>query len=72
MSLLPMGAEFLESGHLRVYRTKDAEELKEIKRGGWTLDQVKAEAERLFAGSRTRADDPLSLRNLTQSERTIF
>jgi predicted nucleotidyltransferase len=47
--LLRMGAEFLRTGLLQVYRTSDAEELKTIKRGGWTLDQVKAEAERLFA-----------------------
>ena len=48
--LLRMGAEFLETGQLSVFRTTDADELKVIKRGGWTLDQVKAEAERLFAG----------------------
>lgn len=56
--LLRMGAEFLETGRLQVYRTSDADELKRIKRGGWTLDQVKAEAELLFAGieaSRTRS-----------------
>lgn len=47
--LLRMGIEFLETGHLQVYRTSDAEELKRIKRGQWTLDQVKDEAERLFA-----------------------
>ena len=48
--LLRMGAEFLQTGRLQVYRTEDAEELKVIKRGGWMLDQVKAEAERLFVG----------------------
>lgn len=46
--LLRMGAEFIETGELRVFRATDADELKVIKRGGWTLDQVKAEAERLF------------------------
>jgi predicted nucleotidyltransferase len=46
--LLRMGAEFIETGELQVFRTTDADELKIIKRGGWTLDQVKAEAERLF------------------------
>ena len=46
--LLRMGAEFIATGTLQVYRTTDADELKIIKRGGWTLDQVKAEAERLF------------------------
>lgn len=45
--LLRMGAEFVETGTLQVYRTHDADELKRIKRGGWTLDHVKAEAERL-------------------------
>lgn len=45
--LLRMGAEFVETGTLQVFRTHDADELKRIKRGGWTLDQVKAEAERL-------------------------
>lgn len=48
--LLRMGTEFLTTGHLQVYRTADAQELMRIKRGGWTLEQVKAEAERLFAG----------------------
>jgi predicted nucleotidyltransferase len=58
--LLRMGSEFIETGHLQVYRTNDAEELKLIKRGGWTLDQVKAEAERLFAGVEgARAKSPL-------------
>jgi predicted nucleotidyltransferase len=46
--LLRMGAEFIATGTLQVYRTDDADELKVIKRGGWMLDQVKAEAERLF------------------------
>jgi hypothetical protein len=48
--LLRMGSEFLRSGELQVFRTTDAEELMRIKRGAWTLEQVKAEAERLFAG----------------------
>src|SRR5215471_6865684 len=48
--LLRMGSEFIETGTLQVYRTTDADQLKIIKRGGWTLDQVKAEAERLFGG----------------------
>jgi hypothetical protein len=47
--LLRMGSEFLRSGALEVFRTGDAEELKAIKRGEWTLAQVKQEAERLFA-----------------------
>jgi len=46
--LLRMGIEFLETGQLQVFRTSDAEELKRIKQGGWTLDQVKEQAEQLF------------------------
>ena len=58
--LLRMGAEFLETGRLQVYRHSDAEELMRIKRGGWTLDQVKQEAEKLFAGiEASRARSPL-------------
>jgi len=61
--LLRMGAEFLETGQLNVYRTADADELKIVKRGGWTLEQVKAEAERLFAGiDAARARSPLKER----------
>ena len=47
--LLRMGAEFLETGRLQVFREGDADELKRIKRGAWTLEQVKVEAERLFS-----------------------
>jgi len=58
--LLRMGSEFIATGNLQVYRTTDADELKVIKRGGWTLDEVKAEAERLFAGVEVaRAQSPL-------------
>lgn len=58
--LLRMGAEFLATGRLQVYRTADAEELKAIKRGAWTLEQVKAEAERLFqVVEEARARSPL-------------
>jgi hypothetical protein len=45
--LLRMAIEFLRDGHLYVKRI-DAEELLEIKRGRWTLDQVVKESERLF------------------------
>jgi hypothetical protein len=48
--LLRMGSEFLLTGALQVYRTTDAAELKRIKRGEWSLEEVKAEAARLFAG----------------------
>jgi len=45
--LLRMGIEFLTDGELHVQR-EDATQLLSIKRGGWTLDKVKAEAESLF------------------------
>jgi len=58
--LLRMGSEFLRTGTLTVYRTADAAELKSIKQGAWTLEQVKAEAERLFEGiDLARAASPL-------------
>jgi predicted nucleotidyltransferase len=47
--LLRMGKEFLETGALNVFRTHDAQELIDIKQGKWTLSQVRAEAEKLFA-----------------------
>lgn len=54
--LLRMGSEFLRTGVLQVYRTTDAEELKQIKQGGWTLDRVKAEADTLFQGIKAARD----------------
>ncbi|MEW6129634.1 MAG: nucleotidyltransferase domain-containing protein [Acidobacteriota bacterium] len=45
--LLRMGIEFLVEGELHVARA-DAENLFEIKRGEWSIERVKAEAERLF------------------------
>ena len=45
--LLKMGTEFLSSGELNVFR-HDASMLLEIKRGEWSLEQVKKEAKRLF------------------------
>jgi predicted nucleotidyltransferase len=45
--LLRMGIEFLTDGELYVER-EDAPQLLDIKRGKWTLDQVKAESDRLF------------------------
>lgn len=47
--LLRMAIEFLMTGELQVERTMDASELVDIKRGRWTLEQVQAEATRLFA-----------------------
>lgn len=48
--LLRMGNEFLATGELKVFRP-DAEELKVIKTGGWSLEKVKDEAQRLFGES---------------------
>jgi hypothetical protein len=45
--LLRMGIEFLTEGTLYVER-QDAPELLSIKRGEWSLEKVKTEAERLF------------------------
>lgn len=45
--LLRMGAEFLVEGNLEVLR-HDAPQLLEIKRGEWSLERVKAEAEHGF------------------------
>lgn len=45
--LLRMGIEFLIEGTIYVERA-DAPELLDIKRGAWSLDKVKTEAERLF------------------------
>jgi predicted nucleotidyltransferase len=46
--LLRMGIEFLTDGQLYVLR-EDASQLLEIKRGEWTLEQVKTEADKGFA-----------------------
>jgi hypothetical protein len=46
--LLRMCKEFLVNGRMEVYRTRDAEELLDIKRGKWRLDQVKEQARELF------------------------
>jgi hypothetical protein len=49
-----MGIEFLNEGTLYVDRSHtDGPQLLEIKRGEWSLDRVKAEADRLFR----RAED---------------
>jgi predicted nucleotidyltransferase len=45
--LLRMGTEFLKDGELNVTR-EDASQLLEIKKGEWTLEQVKEEADRGF------------------------
>jgi hypothetical protein len=55
--LLRMGIEFLRDGEMRVDRGGlDATELLEIKHGEWTLEQVQAEAKRLFAAAEDAHD----------------
>lgn len=49
--LLRMGIEFLVDGELHVLR-QDAQQLLEIKAGKWSLEKVKAEAEKLFGMAR--------------------
>jgi hypothetical protein len=59
--LLRMGIEFLETGELQVFRTSDAEEIRAIKRGLWTLERVKQEVDRLsdrIAAARDRSPLP--------------
>lgn len=47
--LITMCNEWLEYGQFLVYRTTDAQKLIDIKTGKWTLEEVKKEAEKLFA-----------------------
>jgi predicted nucleotidyltransferase len=60
--ILRMGIEFLREGHLHVFRD-DSEMLKDIKRGEWSLEKVKEEAERLFR----RAEDAYDKSHLPPS-----
>jgi predicted nucleotidyltransferase len=57
--LLRMGIEFLREGVLYVDRgvIGDAPNLLSIKNGEWTLEQVKAEADRLFKRAETAYDE---------------
>lgn len=56
--LLRMGIEYLNEGVLYVDRSKkDGPELLEIKRGAWTLERVKEEADRLFKRAETVYDN---------------
>lgn len=62
--LLRMCIEFLGHGELRVDRSAiDAETLREIKRGEWSLERVQQHAEELFTATHTARDaSPLPLR----------
>lgn len=44
--LMRMRRELLETGTMNVWRTTDVDELRAIKRGEWSLDQVKSETAR--------------------------
>lgn len=58
--LTRMCIEFLKDGALDVFRTYDAETLKQIKGGAWTLEQVKTAAEELFLrADQAYKDSPL-------------
>lgn len=55
--LLKMCVGFLKTGEMEVYRTTDAAQIMEIKRGEWPLENVKAYAEALFAEAKVARDD---------------
>lgn len=46
--LMRMCNEFLQTGEFNVFRTHDAQEIRDIKSGKWTLEQVQQEATKLF------------------------
>jgi hypothetical protein len=54
--LLLMCGEFLRTGDMQVYRKHDADLLRAIKRGEWTLEAVKTRAEELFADVKEARD----------------
>jgi len=54
--LLRMCKEFMQTGELQVYRTTDAAELLDIKRGKWTLTQIKEHSTGLFEECRAARD----------------
>lgn len=75
--LLTMGIEFLKTGKLKIYRTEDAEKLQDIKTGKWSLDEVKKEADLLFAEAKVAKDrsplpDKPDLEAIEKLSRTIL
>lgn len=54
--LLRMCKEFMATGELTVYRTTDAAELLDIKRGKWLLSDIKRYADELFAECKAARD----------------
>lgn len=57
--LLRMCKEFMGTGELTVYRTVDAAELLDIKRGKWLLPDIKRYADELFAECRSARDNSI-------------
>ena len=54
--LLRMCKEFVQTGELQVFRTADAAELLDIKRGKWPLTQIKELSAQLFEECRAERD----------------
>jgi hypothetical protein len=61
--LMRMCNEFLEFGVFNVFRTDDAQEIRDIKSGKWTLEAVQTEANKLF----TRAKEVKEISVLPES-----
>jgi|SRR5215472_15527879 len=58
--LLKMGNEFLETGGMNVWRTHDANQIRDIKSGKWKLDEVKLYAKHLMeVANKALATSPL-------------
>jgi predicted nucleotidyltransferase len=58
--LLAMGSEFMQTGQLAVYRTDDADLLRDIKRGMFTLEEVQQMAAHKFEEfNESRKNSPL-------------
>jgi predicted nucleotidyltransferase len=66
--LMRMCCEFLATAELNVFRTTDAQEIRDIKSGKWTLDDVKTEAERLFTYAEKIKDTSLLPETPNESE----
>lgn len=54
--LMRMCLEFLDDGKLRVYRTTDAQEIRDIKAGRWTLELAQSHAQQLFDAAKVRKE----------------
>jgi predicted nucleotidyltransferase len=51
--LLRTGLEYIKNGNMRVCRTYDADLIKSIKQGNWSLEKVKSETDVLFDMAKT-------------------